>query len=201
MLDLVGKAERVLDVGCGEGRFARMLETRGAKVVALDPILRLLSQARSLSLQTSLVRGVGGSLPFADRSFDAAISYLTLIDIPDFRDAIEEMARVLVPGGRLVIANINSFVSAVPDGWVRDEDGRKLYYPLDNYLEERGDVVAWKGISILNYHRPLSAYMDALLSSGLELRKYLEPDALPGSSDENYYRAPWAMAMLWEKPR
>ena len=45
-------------------------------------------------------------------SFDLVVSYLTLVDIADFRTAIGEMTRVLKPGGALLIANLTGFTSA-----------------------------------------------------------------------------------------
>ena len=51
-------------------------------------------------------------MPFPGASFDLVVSYLTLIDIADFRLALQEMVRVLQPGGTLLIANLNSFVTA-----------------------------------------------------------------------------------------
>jgi hypothetical protein len=57
-------------------------------------------------------------------------SYLTLVDIADFRKAIGEMARVLKAGGSLLIAN--RFASAcAAQGWVEDEEGQRLHFPVD----------------------------------------------------------------------
>jgi hypothetical protein len=127
---------------------------------------------------------------------------LTLIDIPDFRAAIREMARVLVAGGSLLIANLTSFTSPTcEEGWVMDADGRRLHWPLDRYLDEFSQVVSWRGISIDNYHRPLSAYMTALLAQNLRLRYFAEPDAVPPESERmpHYRRAPWFFVMEWQK--
>ncbi len=135
------------------------------------------SKRRGAAIRTAVTnRGRAEDLGFSDDSFDLVVSYLSLIDIPDFRAAIAEMARVLQPGGILLIANMQSFASAgPPEGWVRDADGKRLYYPVDDYLEERSVRVGWKGIDILNWHRPLSAYMTQLLDAGLILRVFDEP--------------------------
>jgi ubiquinone/menaquinone biosynthesis C-methylase UbiE len=52
------------------------------------------------------------ALPFPNASFDLVVSYLTLIDIANFRLALMEMARVLMPAGTLLIANLNSFIAS-----------------------------------------------------------------------------------------
>ena len=50
---------------------------------------------------------------------------VTLVDIADFRTAIGEMARVLKPGGSLLVANLTGFTSACANqGWVKDAEGR-----------------------------------------------------------------------------
>ena len=51
-------------------------------------------------------------LPFREGAFDIVVSYLSLIDIPDVGAAVPEMARVLKPGGTLLIANLTSFSTA-----------------------------------------------------------------------------------------
>ena len=98
------------------------------------------------------------------------------IDIPESRRPIPEMARVLRPGGTLLIANLTSFNTAGADGgWVKDGDGRRLYYPIDNYLQERAMWIEYRGIRVVNHHRPMSAYLRALLGAGLVLTHFDEP--------------------------
>lgn len=207
MVRMCGELEgrRVLDVGCGEGRFCRMLRARGAQTVGIDPTEPLLETARQRDPQGEYILGSGEYLPFDDGSFDVVAFYLTLIDIPDFRKAISEGSRVLKPGGRLVIGNLAPHATTSPQGWVRDESGAKLYFPIDRYSDEWGQMVEWAGIRVLNYHRPLTAYMKALLGAGLILREYLEP--VPSQEEvernpelEYERRVPYLVAMLWEKP-
>ncbi len=157
-----------LDVGCGEGRFCRMLRARGIAATGIDPTETLLRTARERDPDGDYREGRAEALEFADASFDLVVSYLTLIDIPDIRQAIPQMARVLKPGGTLLIANLNGFVSACADVmWMRGPDGAYLHYPLDNYLDERAVWLSWRGIRIENWHRPLSVYMQLLLGQNL----------------------------------
>ena len=115
MLQLCGDVRglRVLDLGCGEGRFCRMLAERGAATIGLDLTTELLKAARTKAAASqSYVRGSGDRLPFVDASFDFAIAYLSLIDIPDYQAAIGEAARVLKSGGRLLVAGLGNIASA-----------------------------------------------------------------------------------------
>src|SRR5689334_10481336 len=129
MIRMCGELQgaHVLDVGCGEGRFCRMLRDRGAKTVGLDPTEALLAVAKERDPEGTYVRGVGEAMPFENASFDVVVSYLTLLDIPAYRAAINECVRVLKPGGRLVYGNLAAFATTTGKGWVEDEKGNKLY--------------------------------------------------------------------------
>jgi SAM-dependent methyltransferase len=198
-IDAFGPAT-ALDVGCGEGRFCRLLRARGIATTGLEPTPALLATARARDPGGCYVDGRAEALPFADASFDLVVSYLTLIDIPDAEAAIAEMARVLRPGGRLLVANLNGFSSA--GRWMRDAAGERVRFGLDRYLEPRGDWVEWRGIRILNWHRPLSAYMRAFLAQGLTLAWFDEPAADPNGPADRvaaHDRAPYFVAMDWVK--
>jgi SAM-dependent methyltransferase len=195
--------KRALDVGCGEGRFCRRLKEAGIVATGIDPTPQLLEIARQRDPAGDYRPGRAEQLDFETASFDLVVSYVTLVDISDFRAAIREMARVLKPGGSLLVANLNGFTSAGAErGWVKDEQGQYLYYPVDRYLEEFSCWVEWAGIRIVNWHRPLSAYMTAFLEAGLKLRFFAEPGPVSGepSHQERSRRVPWFVVMEWERP-
>ncbi|MBO0763507.1 MAG: hypothetical protein J2P50_02785 [Hyphomicrobiaceae bacterium] len=64
--------------------------------------------------------------------------------------ALQEMVRVLRPGGALLIANLNSFFVSCPHGWLKDPEERYLHYRVDRYLEEFPEWVEWFGVRIDN---------------------------------------------------
>jgi len=72
------------------------------------------------------------------------VSYLSLIDIPDFRSAIRDFERVLWPGGRLVVANLG-FVTA-SDGWPCYDAGTRLHHRVDRYAD-------WYRVPLFNVMR------------------------------------------------
>lgn len=196
---------RILDVGCGEGRFCRVLSAEGADVVGLDPTTALLDRARRLDPEGDYVEGFAEALPFEDGSFDVVLSYVTLLDVGDYRKAVSEMARVLRPGGCVVYANLNAFSTTGIKGWMKDKEGNNLCIPVDNYSFEWGAIVEWRGIRIVNFHRPMCDIVQAFLASGLALTAFEEPLPTPEAITEHprlaeYLRVRHFVVMKWTKP-
>jgi len=102
------RGERVVDLGCGTGNAALLAAEGGARVTGVDPSPRLLTVGRDEAarrrLDATFVFGDATALPFADGSVDAIVSVFGVIFAPDAAAAAAEMARVLTPGGRLVLS-------------------------------------------------------------------------------------------------
>lgn len=96
---------RVLDVGCGTGGLCRRLANRDASVVGVDVCANLLTRARALVPAAGFVRADAGRLPFGTGRFDLAASVLVLHYLEDPSRALAEMARVLRPGGKLLLCD------------------------------------------------------------------------------------------------
>lgn len=194
---------RALDVGCGEGRFCRFLRAEGFDPVGLDPTPELLEAARARDPEGLYIEGRAEALGFDAESFDLVVTCLSLIDIEHADQAIAEMARVLKPGGPLLVANLTSFSTARSGaGWRRNLLGQKTRFGIDRYLEPRARWEAWRGIRIVNWHRPLKDYMQWFLGQGLVLTHFDEPEPNGGPPEraDRYRRVPWYLIMEWRKP-
>ncbi|HEX6522461.1 MAG TPA: class I SAM-dependent methyltransferase [Streptosporangiaceae bacterium] len=95
---------RVLDVAGGDGYWAARARRRGARAVALDISQAKLLRGGALSVAPGLVRGDALRLPFPDASFDRVMSICAIEHFEDGARALDEMARVLRPGGELVLS-------------------------------------------------------------------------------------------------
>lgn len=200
MLDLACAAGgRFIDIGCGDGRFVRMLAGAGVAGIGIDPTQRLIDAARERDPAGDYRVGRAEALPFDDGAFDLAVFYLSLCDIPDLAAAVQEAVRVIRPGGQVLLANLSSINTA--GVWERDLLGRPAHYSVDDYMVERPVRQAWAGIDVVNWHRPFSAYFAAFHGAGLTLREFLEP--LPHAAvapKPKFNRMPNFVVMRWEKP-
>jgi malonyl-CoA O-methyltransferase len=102
---------RVADIGCGTGRYTIELARRGpAAVAGIDLVPGMLQTARRKAGRAGIdVRweqgDLNGALPVTDGAFDTAVCALVLSFLPDVRPALTEMARVLRPGGALIVSD------------------------------------------------------------------------------------------------
>ncbi len=179
--NLEGKT--VLDLGCGEGRYSRTLKSKGAIVTAIDPVAEFISHAKLLDPESTYIESFAESIPLPDNSFDLILSYLTIIDIDDMEATSKEIIRLLKPNGQLIIVTLSNMASCT-DGWYKDENGKKLFRTVDRYMEHFSMNLAWSGLEITNYHRPLSYVLGLFLNHSFVLTKLIEP--LPPKEDDYY---------------
>jgi ArsR family transcriptional regulator len=112
------------DVGTGTGVLAKELARLGLRVIAVDPAPRRLEAARAAFQKEGLDRvelraGEAQALPLADAEVDAVFAHMVLHYVPQPAEALREMARVVRPGGRVVLVD---FVQHEAE-WMREELG------------------------------------------------------------------------------
>lgn len=108
------RGKRVLDVACGEGYGAAALQRAGASsVIGVDINEQVCIHARS-RYQLDARLGSAESLPVEDRSVDLIVSFETIEHVPDPFRFLDECARVLVPGGALIVSTPNKEVYSRP---------------------------------------------------------------------------------------
>jgi demethylmenaquinone methyltransferase/2-methoxy-6-polyprenyl-1,4-benzoquinol methylase len=103
---VVKPGDRVLDAACGTGDLAIIAAKHGANVTGLDFSEQMLVRARRKAPEIEWVQGDLLALPFPDGSFDAATVGFGIRNVADLQRGIDELRRVLKPGGRLAILEI-----------------------------------------------------------------------------------------------
>lgn len=146
---------RALDAACGTGRHARYLSERGHAVVGIDATEEMLAVAREKAPAASFRVGRLERLDLPDSSFDLAVCSLALAHLPDVESAIAEFARVLVPGGHLVLSDVHPLCTALGfHAFFRGRQGERGY--------------------VQNHYHPLSSYLTAFRAADLEIVQCVE---------------------------
>ena len=104
----VQRGARILDVGCGTGRWLRRYQDQGLVATGVDATPGMLAVAREQGTTAPVVAGEAGCLPFADAEFDCVSDVTVVQHIPESQQpqALGEMLRVLKPGGRLILLEL-----------------------------------------------------------------------------------------------
>jgi ubiquinone/menaquinone biosynthesis C-methylase UbiE len=133
--------KRVLDLGCGKGRFSRALSELGAQVIGLDLSAAMLSEAMDLDR----VRASARRLPFGPASFDRVVAVEVFEHLaPRAVDQVcDEVRRVLRPGGTFVIVDKNvcswnaqrPWLPNVAVKWIDERRGLWMYSPREDVRE------------------------------------------------------------------
>nr|WP_321526117.1 class I SAM-dependent methyltransferase [uncultured Cohaesibacter sp.] len=125
LLDRAGfqDGDRVVDVGCGQGRSLGDMIRRGLNVVGVDTDAAPLAMARNLLPDVDLFCCSGAAMPLETGSMDGVLSECVLTVMPDHRAALAEWFRVLRGGGRLALCDV---YARNPEAADREDTARSL---------------------------------------------------------------------------
>ena len=180
---LDGRAPGVaLDAACGTGRFAEFLARRGHRVIGVDSSPDMLAHARRRVPDGEFHVAELDRLPLPDDSVDVIVCALALVHVPRLRPVLAEFARVLRPGGDLVISDVHH-----------------EHVTRGSVMKARGP--AGEPCIMATYRHRFGDYLRAALSLGLQVRRCEEPAAarpagpLPEPTTEigDWWDWPWSL--------
>jgi SAM-dependent methyltransferase len=150
-----------LDAACGTGRHTAYLAGLGHRVIGVDASPEMLARARERMPDGDFREAGLDRLPLPDDAVDTVVCGLALSHVPDLRPVMAEFARVLRPGGHLVVSDAHLLLSYLRPALARrpGPDGRPAL--------------------LTEYHRPLSEYLAAALPLGFQVRYCVEPSGPP----------------------
>lgn len=170
-------ADRVLDVGTGEGQLARLAVKGGAGlVVGVDPTWAQLTAAQERAGGPVYARAAAATVPVRSGTFDAVVACLVFEHIVDYAEAIAEVARVLRPGGRFLFFLNHPLLQTPNSGWIDDHILEEQYWRIGPYLiEDDSQEEVAPGVWLPFIHRPLNRYVNAMAAHGLLIERMEEP--------------------------
>jgi ubiquinone/menaquinone biosynthesis C-methylase UbiE len=126
LLDTLGHAEKLLEIGCGTGHFTRWLDSMGLECYGLDLSHLMLREAKKLWPNGSLLRGESSHLPFKDKSFDVVAFIACLEYMPNIAKVVNEAARVSRKG--IIIGLMNKWSLPTMRRTIQMKMGKNPYY-------------------------------------------------------------------------
>jgi SAM-dependent methyltransferase len=210
-LALLGEVagKKVLDVGCGEGGYTRILASKGAQVTGIDGSAKLIDIAKRRAEKENLtitheVRNANSLYGIEDSSFDIVLAAMSLMDVEDYSGAVAEIYRVLRKGGEFLMSITHPCFMGRGSRWWRNADGEIDHYAINNYMNSE----AWEEFvtdrfskPVLFRHMPLESFISPLLRCGFRLDLFKEPVPTPEQilKSERLRRLHWIPLFLFIK--
>jgi ubiquinone/menaquinone biosynthesis C-methylase UbiE len=170
-LKLIGevKDKSVLDAGCGPGKYAEILISKGATVTGFDISPRMIELAKERNKNRGLFFVQDLASPFVklnDNSYDIIVCALAMHYIEDWNSTIQEFYRVLKEKGQLIISIEHPFFEF-------------NYFNSTQYFNTEAVKCIWKNfgnpIEVNSYRRPLESCIIPLTNNGFYIDKLIEP--------------------------
>ena len=194
LLEMLGQIQdqHICDLGCGEGRVARLLAQRGAKVMGIDlsPELIQVAQAEEGTHPLGIHYCVDDAQALStipEATFEGVVCVLALMDMPQLDATFRAVWRVLRPAGWFVFLITHPCFAAPEAQWRQQPDG-SVSWEISSYFAEgffrsdhRGNLCKRVGA----HHRTLSTYLNTLVAAGFHLTRVVEPQAPASVRERN----------------
>jgi ubiquinone/menaquinone biosynthesis C-methylase UbiE len=175
---------KILEIGCGQGFFARALAAKGFAVSASDISPELIATAKKSPQPSGFpivwqVADAAFQKNIPSRSMDVALAVLTLQNMRDMAAVLREVSRVLTEGGRFIfVLNHPSFRIPKASSWGFDGTLHTQYRRVDAYMTEHAIAIdmqpgkkVGKHAETVSFHRPLSLFVNQLTKNGFAVTK------------------------------
>ena len=192
----------LLDLGCGDGRIARSVAGRGAKVIGVDLNLEL--ARRAARAHPVFLDRLPGLACVRDGAVDGAYAVLALEHIEDSARFFAEAARTVRPGGRLALVINHPVYTAPGSGPVIDPADEELFWRFGAYLSA-GRTCEPAGEGAVEFiHRPVGMLLTEAAAGGWLLEEVRERGVGAGSAARDPILAkhrgiPHLMALRWRR--
>lgn len=193
------QGQDVLDLGCGQGYFSRLMAIRGARVVALDIAEDQVAHARRheveepLGIEYHVISAAQMVAQFVDRKFGLVTACMALQDMAEPEAAVSGAFGVLHPGGRMVFSIPHPCTNTPFREWERADSSDHGYLKIDHYFESGPAIVHWR-MGRLAYHWDvpywrctLSEWSAMIAAAGFLIRGLHEPRPTAEQVKQNFH--------------
>lgn len=187
--------KRILEIGSGRGAMVRELLNRGHQVTGTEVSSEYSAYAhKEYQVELVPISTETTKLPFGDQSFDVVVSFDVFEHIPDTEGHIQEVRRILAPGGRYLLATPNKWTN-IPFEIIKERSFTKYkeyhcslhtYWALRRRFEQAGFAVTFVAVPLVTpfFLEKMRKYFG---SFGILLVKVLRPDSWPQWLKTNFY--------------
>lgn len=185
---------RVLEIGTGSGSLLHTLRRRGMDVVGVDISSERIVEAHARFGDMSIRQTEGVALPYPDASFDAVLSFDVIEHIPDPDAHLEEVRRVLKPGGWYLLQTPNKWTNAVFETirwrsftrWRQDHCSLHSYSQLERRFQRHGFKTTFADVPVVTpyYREKVRRHLGGF---GSALLAVIPLDRLPRRLRTNFY--------------
>jgi SAM-dependent methyltransferase len=178
-----GEGNCALDLGCGLGQASiKLAEEFSYTVVAVDFNSEFLDYAKNSysGSRITWLHSTFDDLNFKRANFSLIVSCLAFHFVEDLSTLINNCAKWLGPGGKLIFSVRHPIRTSNPGGQIA-VDGRVGWIVKDYFTQPYRECL-WLGQRCVNFHRPLSAYFHMLTGAGLKIDTVVEPSMCETSS-------------------
>ncbi len=166
------KNKNLLDLGCGPGIYAKILQRRGAHVFGIDISDKMIEIAKRNNRNIDFRVGSGYDLPYDSSFFDVAVAALSLEHFADLDRVLKEVNRVMKRGGTFVFSIGNPVVAATHSAGKRGSSVRVF----KNYFTDKTGVSDWKGFGVsFKWRRhTYEEWIKAIVRNGFSIVDYVD---------------------------
>lgn len=172
------KGLRILDLGCGFGKFASFcLRHDAAYVLGTDISQKMILEAKKRINDPRASFSVTPSedIDVGENSFDLVVSSMSFHYVKNIRPVFEKVAIALKPKGHFIFSVEHPICTSLLQGWYNSEYTLKKHWPVDNYKNETIRYSNWFVDNVIKYHRTIETYINNLLDAGFSIKRLLEP--------------------------
>ncbi len=181
---------KVLDLGCGQGYFSRLLAQAGARVVGIDISERLIGHAvrreqeSPLSVEYLVLNAADIAEQWPPASCDMVVSCIALQDMAEPLRVLRGTKMLLRPDGRAVFLVEHPTNTSAIREWERDEGGKKVVLRIDRYFETGARIGKWTmpdpvgeqpSFQFPTWSRTLEEWSELFFATGFLIARLYEP--------------------------